>query len=146
MFENESKFPDPKEYVCPPEDAKDAEGMTLYKFNNKKKIPSKYMEPMIIKGKSEPKNNKERCRMCGHSVFLSYGFAKDLQDKSKFAKASNLKWKYVYKIKGGKNSKILSTPSERFKNHHTYWHFGGKLTAKDYEYVCDLTSDETMEG
>ncbi|MCG1129266.1 hypothetical protein K4R68_03815 [Staphylococcus epidermidis] len=149
MFENEDKFPKAEEYVCPPKKAKDAHGMTLYKFNNNKKIPSEYLEPMISKGSNKPKNNKQRCLMCGHSVFLNYDFVKVLASNNRVSKGILKKWKYVYKIIGGSNSKLLETPTKNFENHHTYWHFGNKIEDSEYEFVCDVHSiidDKLMEG
>lgn len=149
MFENEDKFPSSSEYVCPPIEAQDAEGMILYKFNNIKQIPSDYMEPMIIKGRRKPKNGEQRCQMCGHSVFLNYDFIQDLKQKSRTTPGVIKKWKHIYQIRGSKNSKILPTPSNNLKNHHTYWHFGERIKAYEYEYIGEIKNIEEknkMEG
>ncbi len=51
MFENQSEFPDENLFTCPPLEANDAENLTMYKFNDRDTAPSKYLEPMINKGK-----------------------------------------------------------------------------------------------
>ncbi|HHR7598998.1 TPA: hypothetical protein ACS9IM_000882 [Staphylococcus aureus] len=70
MYEYESKYPNPNDFQCPPKEANFAEGITFYKCSDTYELPSQYMEPMIEKGSRFPKNNEERCLMCGHSVFV----------------------------------------------------------------------------
>ncbi|UXV34227.1 hypothetical protein MUA90_09325 [Staphylococcus sp. IVB6181] len=135
MFENQSEFPDENLFTCPPLEANDAENLTMYKFNDRDTAPSKYLEPMINKGKKDPDNDDQRCRMFGHSVYLDYKFIADMIGvKSKISKGTPEKWRYVFEFQGSSSSKILSTPSNRYKNHHTYWHFGNDNI--QYKYVC----------
>lgn len=139
MYENENNFPNINDFQCPPRESVSAQGITFYKCSDTNSLPSHYMEPMIIKGKKIPIDGRERCLMCGHSVFID---DKDifelLNKKGRIAKGIKDKWKFIFSFEGTKFSRYLSTPSNSNKKHHTYWHHGNKDI--DYMYISDINT------
>lgn len=141
QFENESEYPKSEDFMCPPAESIPAENKTFYKFSDTNILPSEYMEPMIIKGTRPPKNAKEQCFMCGHSVFTNIQDMLDLIEKKRGAtKGVENKWKFIFSFEGILRSRYLHTPSRKNKNHYTYWHSGDKITDDKYEYVGDIES------
>ncbi|WP_047532354.1 hypothetical protein [Staphylococcus schweitzeri] len=137
MFENEDKFPNKNEYVCPPNNASSAHGKTLYKLNNQLEIPSDYLKPMIQKGNRPFKTGKDKCLACGHSIFENIEDIKKTYKKiKKLAKPFHKEWKYIVSFEGSSGSKFLKTPSKSNKYHCTYWHFGSEIL--NYRFVHEL--------
>ncbi|CAC8165484.1 Uncharacterised protein [Staphylococcus aureus] len=134
MYEYESKYPNPNDFQCPPKEANFAEGITFHKCSDTYELPSQYMEPMIEKGSRFPKNNEERCLMCGHSVFVD---DKDIFElinkKGRIAKGIKDKWRFVFYFEGSQFSKYKFTPSKSNKKHYTYWHYGSNDIIYSYK-------------
>lgn len=96
MYEYENKFPDIDTYICPPINSKEACNITFYKCSDTDKLPSDYMRPFIERGKP-PKNDEQRCQMCGHSVFLNVeDITSLLNTKSKLTKGVKDKWRHIF--------------------------------------------------